>query len=249
MNFNTYLNALMSLEGDALKEWNRESARRMRMLRSETGQRERSNVESYMSNQGVDQTLVKEDKIFGELNVKWEIEIASGEMTLRLSVGNQRAGDYQILAEYDVCNRVTAERFARHIHDYLCVSVKRLFTASFIYSGEVVTKSNPQYRRQKLLHEATEELNYLTGKPAKVGRRTGTFKNCLQREDESVEEKPRIVKAIRDLRRENERVSKAAVAEHMSIGGKKTRTQAMTNLLNRLRLSWKELLREANSTK
>lgn len=199
VDFDTYLRMLDSMTDEQRRKWNQESIRRSGMLDKEWRQHCRANIEKYLGQPDSDQTLAEGERINGEIVFAWEIAFdADGAMTLILRGNNGRIWSLTV-HDYNVCNRVAAKRFGKHVEEYLANSVLRLLDATSIYAGEKVTKTNPANNRHRLVRNASYELETLSGKPTAVGRRKGTYKDCLRREDETNALREKIITAIQTL--------------------------------------------------
>jgi len=198
INFDDYLALLMSLKGEALKEWNREGLRRSRLLEKEQSQRIGANIEKYLLTPGAEQSLAEQTKHTGEITLKWEIDMIPGECRLRVLAGEVCA-ELGLLAGYSIIDRATVKRFITLINEHLIVSSLSLFEASAIYTSEEIEKSNPRYWRRRFMNEQRQRLDALTGKPQKVGRPENTTKNCLRKEDETNELKEDVILAVQNL--------------------------------------------------
>lgn len=199
-NFNEYLARLMSLKGDALKKWNRESTRRSSLLQKEMFEISRSNIEEYLQTPGAEDSLADQSNHTAEISLKWEIGMEPGECRLRVSAGGLSA-DYCLLAGHSVHHRVTVKRFISIINEHLIAASLSLFEACAIYSSERVQKSNPLYWQRKFMNEEIARLEALTGKPRKFGRPANTRKNCLRKEDEKGKLKADVILAVQNLYR------------------------------------------------
>lgn len=198
INFDDYLTLLMSLEGEALKEWNREGLRRSRLLVKEESEKSRSNIEKYLLTPGAEQALAEQKKHTGEVTLKWEIDMTQGECRLRVIVGEVCA-ELGLREGYSVLDRATVKRFITLINEHLIASSLSLFEASAIYTSEKIEKSNPRSWRRRFTNEQRQRLDALTGNPQKVGRPGNTTKNCLRKEDETNELNANVRLAVRNL--------------------------------------------------
>ncbi|MDQ1639228.1 MAG: hypothetical protein QOF62_2567 [Pyrinomonadaceae bacterium] len=200
IDFNEYLARVMSLKGDALKKWNRESIRRSRLLQKEFLESGRSNIEEYLQTPRAQESLAEQGKHAGEVTLKWEIDMEPGECRLRVSVGDA-SSDLGLVAGHPVLDRITAKRFISLINQHLIAASSSLFEASAIYSSERVQKSNPRHWRSRFMTEQVQRLEKLTGKPKKFGRPANTRKSCLQIEDETKQLKADVILAVQNLYR------------------------------------------------
>lgn len=197
-NFHEYLARVMSLKGDALEKWNRESTRRSHLLQKEMFEVSKSNIEEYLRTPGAAESLADQGNHTGEISLKWEIEMEPGECRLRVSAEGLCA-DYCLLAGHSVHHRVAVKRFMSIINQQLVAASLSLFEASAIYSSETVEKSNPRYWQRRFMTEQIQRLEELTGRPKKFGRPANTRKNCLQKENETSELKADVSLAVQNL--------------------------------------------------
>lgn len=263
--FDTYLRMLSSMTDEQRRKWNQEGIRRSRMLDEEWRQHRRANIEKYLSQPDSEQTLVKGERIRGEVAFAWEIDFdADGAMTLCLRRNDGRVFRQLTVHDYNVCNRVAAKLFSEYVEEYLVNSAFRLLDATSIYAGEKVTKTNPANDRHRLVRNVSYGLENLSGKPAAVGRREGTYKDCLRREDETNALREKIVVAIQTLysgkglngfrskecrrhkgeeclSRDPEEITVRLVAAYLRISS----AQQLKNELYRHELKYRQLKREA----
>jgi hypothetical protein len=97
--------------------------------------------------------------------------------------------------------------------------------------------------RQKYLENLLKQIPQLIVATQR-GRRP---KDELEKYEEKQNEESRIAKVMRDLIDKRERITKAAVARRLNIGGK-NRTQSLTNKLELLGLEWNDMVTKAKSS-
>jgi hypothetical protein len=197
-NFNDYLDQLLSLKGDALKKWNRESTRKSSLLQKEMFEASKSNIEEYLQAPGAEESLADQAKHSGEITLKWEINMEPGESRLRVRAGDFGV-DYSLLVGHSVHHRVTVKRFISILNEHLAAASLSLIEASAIYSSEIVEQSNPLHWRRRFINKQVQRLEELTGKPRKLGRPANSRKNCLQKEVETNELKAAVILAVQNL--------------------------------------------------
>lgn len=198
IDFNEYLARVRSLTGDALKEWNRESLRRSRLLQKETFEARKSNIQRYLETPGAEDSLAAQTNHSGEITLKWRIHLEPGECRLRVNAGGV-CTNFELLAGSPISDRVTAKRFMSIINQHLVAASLSLIEASAIYSSERVHKSDSRSWHGRFMNEQIHRLEELTGKPRKFGRPTHTRKNCLQKEDETKDLKADVILAMQNL--------------------------------------------------
>lgn len=96
---------------------------------------------------------------------------------------------------------------------------------------------------ENIKHEIDKRGLVREGRPAIRGTIEWEFDQNKKRTEFRAE----IVEAIRSLKKDRERITKAAVAKKLNIGGK-YRTQSLTNKLKRVGLNFDKLMEELDST-